>query len=101
MDSEINRKLAKMIKEQKNKLGIVSLSDDEKNTLMWTHYANEFKGVAVGVDIVEESGIDKKDVIYDDNLTYNSFATGIIDLNQAKKKLECLKKLQDKIDMLM
>lgn len=37
-------------------IGIVSLSENKENLLMWAHYANEHKGVVAGVSYMPTSG---------------------------------------------
>jgi len=39
------------IKNLKNRHGILSLSQDYKNIIMWTHYANNHKGFCVGYNV--------------------------------------------------
>jgi hypothetical protein len=45
----INRELIAQIKGEKKKIKICSLSRNPNNTLMWSHYADSHKGVAIGV----------------------------------------------------
>ena len=47
--------------EMNNRFGVLSLTRNPTNLLMWSHYANEHKGVVIGIDtsnvIFEEDGI--------------------------------------------
>ncbi|KJS82610.1 MAG: hypothetical protein JM58_14745 [Peptococcaceae bacterium BICA1-8] len=66
-------KIIRAIKGEKEKLRIVSLSRNFNNTLMWAHYANGHRGVAVGVE-VNRNKYDIRRVNYSDsmfNLQYN------------------------------
>ncbi|OCH11874.1 hypothetical protein A6E03_18955 [Aliivibrio sp. 1S128] len=40
--------LISYIEENKNKIGVISLTEAKDNLLMWSHYANEHKGVVIG-----------------------------------------------------
>ncbi len=50
-EGTINQQLIKDIKGQKQKLRICSLSRNCSSTLMWSHYADSHKGVAIGVKV--------------------------------------------------
>lgn len=50
-EGTINQQLIRDIKGQKEKLRICSLSRNCISTLMWSHYANSHKGVAIGVEV--------------------------------------------------
>ena len=41
-------KLIAYVEENKNKIGVISLTEAKDNLLMWSHYANEHKGVVIG-----------------------------------------------------
>ena len=43
--------LVDVIKDKKQKLRIVSLSRNANHLLMWSHYANGHRGVAIGVEV--------------------------------------------------
>lgn len=45
----INRELVRQIKGEKNKIRICSLSRRFDSTLMWSHYADSHRGVAIGI----------------------------------------------------
>ena len=47
----INQQLIEKIKGQKKKLRICSLSRNCNSTLMWSHYADGHKGVAIAVEV--------------------------------------------------
>lgn len=51
-DSELSRHvdIVDDLKTKLNKYGIISLTEDPYNLLMWSHYANEHKGIVVGYD---------------------------------------------------
>ncbi|WP_158137017.1 DUF2971 domain-containing protein [Vibrio metschnikovii] len=36
------------VEENKNKIGVISLTEAKDNLLMWSHYANEHKGAVIG-----------------------------------------------------
>jgi hypothetical protein len=40
--------LISYIEENKNKIGVISLTEAKDNLLMWSHYANEHKGAVIG-----------------------------------------------------
>ncbi|HXU93612.1 MAG TPA: DUF2971 domain-containing protein [Gallionella sp.] len=42
-------------KETKNQLGVLSLSEDPLNLLMWAHYADKHQGVVIELDFTHES----------------------------------------------
>ncbi|WP_299313601.1 DUF2971 domain-containing protein [uncultured Aquimarina sp.] len=48
---ELNRTIRDKIKDEKGTLRILSLSRVNNNQLMWSHYADGHKGIAVGVKI--------------------------------------------------
>jgi len=60
LDEDIRRK----IQGEKEKIKICSLSEDPENELMWSHYAEGHKGVAIGVQ-VNESKYRVKPIEYD------------------------------------
>lgn len=37
-----------------NKVGVISLTEAKDNLLMWAHYADEHRGVAIGLDVYED-----------------------------------------------
>ncbi|MGF1693973.1 DUF2971 domain-containing protein [Photobacterium kagoshimensis] len=47
----VTRDLIEEIRIEKRNIGICSLSEDSSNDLMWAHYAEGHKGVAIGVRI--------------------------------------------------
>jgi len=59
--AKIKASVQQMIESTKNS-GILSLAEDPKNILMWSHYASEHKGVCVELDrnIDEDLGDEKK-----------------------------------------
>lgn len=61
---EIYKEMAEVLKGLKEKLRICSLSRDKKNELMWSHYAEGHKGVAIGVE-VDETKHQVCPIIYD------------------------------------
>lgn len=46
--------LIRAIKGEKSRLGICSLSRKKNDPLMWAHYANGHRGVAIGVEVDRE-----------------------------------------------
>ena len=61
---ELDSDVRDLIKDQKEKLRICSLSKDPNNELMWSHYAEGHRGVAIGVEI-DDSKHKIEPVIYD------------------------------------
>ncbi|MGF1850532.1 DUF2971 domain-containing protein [Vibrio satsumensis] len=53
-----------LIKGEKEKIRICSLSRDPENELMWSHYAEGHRGVAIGVE-VDDTEYEVKPIIYD------------------------------------
>lgn len=45
---ESPHELISYIEENKNKIGVISLTEAKDNLLMWSHYANEHKGAVIG-----------------------------------------------------
>ena len=60
LDEDIRR----LIKGEKEKIKICSLSSDPENELMWSHYAEGHKGVAIGVKVNEQK-YRVKPIVYD------------------------------------
>jgi hypothetical protein len=50
-DGKIDEDMARMLKGEKEKVRVCSLSRDPNNELMWSHYAEGHKGVAIGVEV--------------------------------------------------
>jgi hypothetical protein len=48
-------------RERRNSLGILSLSEDPLQLLMWAHYADEHRGAAVELDITHNSLLSRSD----------------------------------------
>lgn len=74
---------------QKNNLGDVFVYDEDAKTcslskvwdknLMWSHYSNQHKGIAIGIDlsnVLEKSDFHFIDVVYDDNIPKFSVPVG-------------------------
>jgi len=61
---ELDSDVRNLIKGQKQKLRICSLSRVNDNELMWAHYSEGHRGVAIGVEI-NESKQDVQPVVYD------------------------------------
>lgn len=47
----IDEDMRRLLKGEKEKIRICSLSRDPNNELMWSHYAEGHKGVAIGVEV--------------------------------------------------
>jgi hypothetical protein len=60
---ELNEKIRNKIRDEKGELRICSLSRVNNNELMWSHYTNGQRGVAIGVTI-DESIYDVKPIRY-------------------------------------
>ena len=67
MDKDVER----ILNGKKNKVRIVSLSRNQDNELMWAHYANGHRGVAVGVE-VNKAHYDVRPIIYDGILSFGT-----------------------------
>ena len=50
-DGKIDEDMARLLKGEKEKIRVCSLSRDPNNELMWSHYAEGHKGVAIGVEV--------------------------------------------------
>lgn len=61
LDEDVER----MLNERKQRIRIVSLSRDPANILMWAHYAEGHRGVAIGVDPLETSQRILRPIQYD------------------------------------
>jgi hypothetical protein len=70
------RSIAKQLKE----VGIFSLSEDPFSTLMWSHYGESHKGIAIGFNPIEGSNLSNankcRPVQYSDDLSEFSFEKG-------------------------
>jgi hypothetical protein len=61
---ELNRTIRDKIREEKGTLRVLSLSRVSNNQLMWSHYADGHKGIAIGVRI-DHSIYDVQPIQYD------------------------------------
>ncbi|WLH07762.1 DUF2971 domain-containing protein [Pseudomonas lurida] len=65
---------------QLTEVGVFSLSEDPVNTLMWSHYGESHRGIALGFDPVEGSDLADankcREVIYSDDLSEFAFNDG-------------------------
>lgn len=68
---ELNRTIRDKILEEKGTLRILSLSRVNNNQLMWSHYADGHKGVAIGVRI-DQTEYDVQPIEYDGIVTIRS-----------------------------
>jgi len=63
-----------------NEVGIFSLTENPANTLMWSHYGDSHRGIAIGFDAVDGSDLADaekcRNVIYSDELSEFSFERG-------------------------
>jgi len=66
-----NEDLYKNIQEDISRIGICSFSLDTKNVLMWSHYANNHKGMTILYNFPEEYLNDGKTFIGTTNVTYD------------------------------
>lgn len=66
-DGILSRNIKNRIYGDKQQLRLCSLSKNCDNFLMWSHYANGHKGVAIGVQI-DETKYTVKDIDYIENL---------------------------------
>jgi len=69
-DGELNETVRDKIEEEKNSLRITSLSRINDNHLMWAHYADGHKGVAIGISI-DGTAYDVRDIKYDGSIVVN------------------------------
>ena len=60
----LNEDIQRIIKGEKEKIRICSLSRDPENELMWSHYSEGHRGVAIGVE-VNESRYQVEPIQYD------------------------------------
>lgn len=65
---ELNRTIRDKILEEKGTLRILSLSRVNNNQLMWSHYADGHKGIAIGVRI-DQTEYDVQPIEYDGIVT--------------------------------
>lgn len=68
-DGMLNRDIKNRIYDDKLQLRLCSLSKKPDNFLMWSHYANGHKGVAIGVRI-DEKKYKVRDIDYIENIRY-------------------------------
>jgi hypothetical protein len=63
--SEFIEKLSIGIDEYHNEnqgMGVLSLSSDQKNILMWAHYADDHKGICIELERTDENNLGRNDV---------------------------------------
>jgi len=60
----LDETMRQLLKGEKEKIRICSLSRNPNNELMWSHYAEGHKGVAIGVE-VNRSKYEVRPIIYD------------------------------------
>lgn len=65
----------KHTKEYFNHIGIISLSESKDNLLMWSHYANNHKGIAVGLMFVDYPNFS----IFENLFNSTSIQSGLFD----------------------
>lgn len=82
----INKELVRKIKGEKNKLRICSLSRRSDSTLMWSHYADSHRGVAIG--LVVDRKHEMRPITYE-GLSYVRNATRHGSHETAKNVLTC------------
>ncbi|MFX0195309.1 MAG: DUF2971 domain-containing protein [Candidatus Hodarchaeota archaeon] len=70
--SKVGRDLLRDVRSLKKELRICSLSKKANDTLMWSYYGDSHKGVAVGVEVVDDSDYDIRPVIYRQRAAYVS-----------------------------
>lgn len=63
-EQTMDKDIEMVLSGKKNKVRIVSLSRDSENELMWAHYANGHRGVAIGVEI-DRHRYDVREIKYD------------------------------------
>jgi hypothetical protein len=63
-EQSMNKDVEQILSGKKNKVRIVSLSRNHDNELMWAHYANGHRGVAVGVEL-DPNRYDVRPILYD------------------------------------
>ena len=68
-DGIIDENLRRKIYNNKKTLRLCSLTKNSNNFLMWSHYADGHKGIAIGVRI-DENAFKVKDIEYIPNLRY-------------------------------
>ena len=85
-EGSINRDMVNKIKGEKTRLRICSLSRRADSTLMWSHYADSHKGIAIGVEVNQKHEI--RPVTYE-GLSYVENATRLGSHETAKNVLTC------------
>lgn len=82
--SKVGRDLIKEIRSLKTVLKICSLSKKANDTLMWSYYGDGHKGVAIGVEVVDDDEYDIRPVKYRERAAK---VTESMDSENAVKKL--------------
>ena len=67
-DGELDKNIRDKIYGEKQRLRLCSLSQTKNNELMWSHYSNGHKGVAIGV-VIDDSDATIRQIEYNDNLS--------------------------------
>ena len=68
-EGELNEYLRDIIYNQKQEIKLCSLTKDDDNFLMWSHYANGHKGLIIGVRVDKEK-YNVKEIDYTENLPH-------------------------------
>ncbi len=82
--SKVGRDLLSDIRSLKKKLRICSLSKKANDTLMWSYYGDGHKGVAIGVEVVDDLEYDIRPIKYKERAAKVSKS---MDAEKAVKKL--------------
>jgi hypothetical protein len=85
------------IKSGKQNYGICSLSTTYKNPLLWTHYADGFKGIAIEIEVdkINENGEDDK--INEDRVYKIAYERELPDLDELEDKYKCYDEIAKRI----
>ncbi len=89
------------IKLKMHHIGVISLSENKENLLMWAHYANEHKGVVAGVVYKPEVGSIFENLFRADTYINSSFGEEFSPFNGKPKPVSYRKGLRyrnDKFD---
>ena len=79
-DLNINNRVSDFIYNQKQEIRICSFTDKLENNLMWAHYADSFKGIAIGFELTRQHEYDVFPMNYNGLYNYDPMFSEIQNL---------------------
>lgn len=105
-DKSISSDVKQNLLEERSRIAICSLSKSYKNTLMWSHYAEDHKGICLKLAVTSEKW-ERVNVKYDTTIPSITNNSSYLDLIKSKSKhweyeqeVRYIRKFKDKKSML-